>query len=135
MSSLDNIEPGVVDANLASVGTKTLMKLLGIKSHPGLPMLPKGGLAVPPGVELPIPSWLTEEDLDYFASKFDKTGFTGGLNYYRALDLSWELLGPWIGAKVTVPCKFVIGDTDLTYNTPGCKEYVHGDDGFKRDAP
>ena len=31
--------------------------------------------------------WLSEEDINYFASKFDKTGFTGGLNYYRALDL------------------------------------------------
>lgn len=34
-----------------------------------------------------LPPWLTEEDINYFATKFKKTGFTGGLNYYRAMDL------------------------------------------------
>lgn len=34
-----------------------------------------------------LPPWLSEEDINYFAGKFGKTGFTGGLNYYRALDL------------------------------------------------
>lgn len=34
-----------------------------------------------------LPSWLTEEDINYYATKFEKTGFTGGLNYYRAFDL------------------------------------------------
>lgn len=33
-----------------------------------------------------LPPWLTQQDLDYFATKFNKTGFTGGLNYYRAMD-------------------------------------------------
>jgi len=34
-----------------------------------------------------LPSWLTEEDINYYAKKFDQKGFTGGLNYYRAADL------------------------------------------------
>ncbi|GER43164.1 alpha/beta-Hydrolases superfamily protein [Striga asiatica] len=38
-----------------------------------------------------LPSWLTQEDIDYFASKFEKTSCTGGLNYYQALHLSSEL--------------------------------------------
>lgn len=33
-----------------------------------------------------------------------------------------------------VPVKFMVGDLDLVYNTPGAKEYIHGD-GFKRDVP
>ena len=36
---------------------------------------------------IPLPSWLTEEDINYYAGKFNQKGFTGGLNYYRALDL------------------------------------------------
>lgn len=37
-----------------------------------------------------LPSWLTKEDIDYYAAQFDKTGFTGGLNYYRAMDLYYS---------------------------------------------
>ncbi|KAK3016341.1 hypothetical protein RJ639_005725 [Escallonia herrerae] len=75
-----------------------------------------------------------EEDVDYFTSKFEKTGFTGGVNYYRALDLSWELTAPWTGAKVTVPTKFVVGDLDLTYHITGAQEYIHNG-AFHKDVP
>lgn len=34
-----------------------------------------------------LPSWLSEEDIEYYASKFEKSGFTGGINYYRCIDL------------------------------------------------
>ena len=41
------------------------------------------------GLEFPdtLPSWLSEDYIDYCATKFNQTGFTGGLNYYRAMDL------------------------------------------------
>ncbi|KAE8649046.1 hypothetical protein Csa_015387 [Cucumis sativus] len=81
-----------------------------------------------------LPSWLTEEDIEYFASKFSKTGFTGGFNYYRALDLTWELTGPWSRGEIKVPAKFIVGDLDLVYDFPGAKEYIHGG-GFKKDVP
>lgn len=41
--------------------------------------------AVSPDVVLP--PWLSEEDIDYYVSKFEKTRYTGGINYYRALPL------------------------------------------------
>nr|GEV34954.1 hypothetical protein [Tanacetum cinerariifolium] len=31
-----------------------------------------------------LPCWLTEDDVDYFASSLERTGFTRGINYYRA---------------------------------------------------
>jgi hypothetical protein len=34
-----------------------------------------------------LPAWLSEEDISYYADKFEKTGFTGGLNFYRCMDL------------------------------------------------
>lgn len=34
-----------------------------------------------------LPSWLSEEDVAYYATNFDKTGFTGGLNYYRCMNM------------------------------------------------
>lgn len=33
-----------------------------------------------------------------------------------------------------VPVKFMVGELDLVYTTPGMKEYVHGG-GFKKDVP
>ncbi|KAI3449459.1 hypothetical protein Pfo_006124 [Paulownia fortunei] len=81
-----------------------------------------------------MPSWLSEDDVQYYASKFNQKGFTGGLNYYRAMDLNWELTAPWTGVQIKVPVKFIVGDVDLTYNTPGAKEYIHNG-GFKRRVP
>ncbi|MCL7030038.1 hypothetical protein MKW94_024925 [Papaver nudicaule] len=98
-------------------------------------LVPKGvSFGALPDTPVPLPSWLTEDDIQYYASEFEKTGFKGGLNYYRALDLSWELTAPWNGIQVKVPVKFIVGDQDLTYTTPGAKEYIHGG-GFKRDVP
>ncbi|KAF7828901.1 Epoxide hydrolase 2 [Senna tora] len=52
-------------------------------------------LTSPPGMELIdylptpsyLPSWITEEELTVFADKFQESGFTGPLNYYRAMNL------------------------------------------------
>jgi hypothetical protein len=30
-----------------------------------------------------LPPWLTEDDIKYYTKHFDKTGFTGPINYYR----------------------------------------------------
>nr|CAD1816953.1 unnamed protein product [Ananas comosus var. bracteatus] len=86
------------------------------------------------GEEIALPSWLSEEDLDYYASKFEKTGFTGGMNYYRCLNLNWELTAPWAGAKIQVPTKFIVGDLDLTYHYPNIQDYMHKG-GFKNEVP
>ena len=60
-----------------------------------------------------LPAWLTQADVDFYAREFTRTGFRGGLNWYRNIDRNWELLAPWMGAKVTVPALFVAGDRDL----------------------
>lgn len=36
------------------------------------------------------PRWMRDEDLAYYVARFRKTGFTGALNWYRAMDASWE---------------------------------------------
>ncbi|MGH7947651.1 MAG: alpha/beta fold hydrolase, partial [Candidatus Binataceae bacterium] len=38
------------------------------------------------------PAWLTDEDLDYYVSQFEKTGFRGSLNRYRNQERDWERL-------------------------------------------
>ncbi|KAF7040927.1 hypothetical protein CFC21_050787 [Triticum aestivum] len=82
----------------------------------------------------PLPPWLTEADMDYFVTSFEKTGFTGAINYYRNFDKNCELAAPWADAKVQVPTKYIVGDGDITYNFEGIQEYIHGG-GFKEDVP
>ncbi|XBJ14293.1 hypothetical protein VPH35_006353 [Triticum aestivum] len=81
-----------------------------------------------------LPPWLTEEDVDYFGAEFERTGFTGGINYYRNLDRNCELAAAWADAKVQVPTKYVVGEGEITYHFEGVQEYIHGG-GFKEDVP
>ena len=59
-----------------------------------------------------LPSWVTEKDVDYFASEFLRTGFRGGLNWYRNIDRNWELTSFLEGAKICPPALFVAGEVD-----------------------
>lgn len=59
-----------------------------------------------------LPAWLTAEDLDYFVEQFSKSGFRGGLNWYRNLDRNWELLAALRGAKIRQRSLFVAGSLD-----------------------
>ncbi|CAN1168350.1 Epoxide hydrolase A [Linum perenne] len=126
-------EVGEAEEEFAQVDTgKLINKLYTLFSKPDPPIVPKetGFKGLPESV-LP---WLPEEDVNYYASKFSKTGFTGGLNSYRAISLTGELMGPWVGSKYLVPAKFIVGDQDVVYHMPGMKEYIHSEE-FKKDVP
>ncbi|KAJ8766760.1 hypothetical protein K2173_007827 [Erythroxylum novogranatense] len=128
-------EPGEIEAEFEQMGTERVMKEFLAYRTPGPLFLPKGkGFGKPLDSPIELPSWLSEEDVKYYVSKFEKKGFTGGLNYYRNLDRNWELTAPWTGVKVKVPTKFVIGDQDLTYNSLSAKDYIHKGR-FNRDVP
>jgi pimeloyl-ACP methyl ester carboxylesterase len=71
-----------------------------------------------------LPSWIGETDIDFYVGEFSRTGFRGGLNYYRNIDRNWELLAPFTGAKVTVPALYVAGDRDLVMAFGGMDELV-----------
>jgi hypothetical protein len=34
-----------------------------------------------------LPAWLSEADVDYYVKEFKRTGFRGGLNWYRNMDI------------------------------------------------
>ncbi|RWW31427.1 hypothetical protein GW17_00003937 [Ensete ventricosum] len=128
-------EPGRTEAEFGRVGTSLIIKKFLTYHDPGPVIVPKEkGFADAPNKENALPSWLSEEDLNYFAGKFEKSGFTGGLNYYRALDLNWELMASWTGVQIKVPVKFIVGDQDLAYHFPGVQDYICKG-GFKRDVP
>lgn len=70
------------------------------------------------------PAWLSAADLDFYVSEFSRTGFRGGLNWYRNADRNWELLAPYAGAKVTVPALYVVGDRDLVVKFPNSDAFL-----------
>jgi pimeloyl-ACP methyl ester carboxylesterase len=71
-----------------------------------------------------LPAWLSEADVDVYVAEFERTGFTGGLNWYRAIDLGWELMAPWHSARVMTPALYVAGDRDLVIDFPGMEKLI-----------
>jgi pimeloyl-ACP methyl ester carboxylesterase len=68
--------------------------------------------------------WLTEPDIDFYAGEFARTGFRGGLNWYRNIDRNWELLAPFVGAQVSVPALYMAGDRDPVVRFPGMDRLI-----------
>ena len=66
-----------------------------------------------------LPAWLTEADIDFYVAEFTRTGFRGGLNWYRNIDRSWELMAPFAGKQITVPALYIAGDRDLVVGFRG----------------
>ncbi len=60
-----------------------------------------------------LPPWLTDADLDFFAGEFKRSGFRGGINWYRNFDRNWELTPFLDGAKLRQPAVFAAGERDV----------------------
>jgi pimeloyl-ACP methyl ester carboxylesterase len=60
----------------------------------------------------PLPGWLTEADLDTFTKIYTRSGFRGGLNWYRNIDRNWELTAAWQDAQIHQPSLFLAGSRD-----------------------
>ncbi|MDR7170445.1 pimeloyl-ACP methyl ester carboxylesterase [Nocardia kruczakiae] len=110
-------EPGVADAELAARPREFLARVYYAlsgefhyldtwKNPPGIGYLD----ALPQAPALPW-SWLPESEFETLAAEFERTGFTGGLTWYRALDRNWELT-EGLPTTVTVPTCFLYGEND-----------------------
>lgn len=67
--------------------------------------------ALPQAPELPWP-WLTAEEMDRYEHEFARTGFTGPLQWYRAIDAQWAARKAFERAKNPVPFYFVYSEHD-----------------------
>lgn len=61
-----------------------------------------------------LPPWLSEEDLDYYASRFAMSGFRGPLNWYRNADRIPAILSPFLSKTIEQPSMFLAGSLDQT---------------------
>ncbi|MHB8233445.1 MAG: alpha/beta fold hydrolase [Solirubrobacteraceae bacterium] len=58
------------------------------------------------------PPWLPEDELAVYVEAFERTGFTGGLNWYRNIDRNWELTEPVGDRRIEQPAMFLTGELD-----------------------
>jgi epoxide hydrolase A/B len=91
--------PGVAEAEFEHDARMTLRRLLysgsgdaprgnvSLVNPDTVGMVPRRGGFLSRSMEPPaLPPWLTEADIEFFAGEFTRTGFRGGLNWYRNID-------------------------------------------------
>jgi epoxide hydrolase A/B len=125
-------QPGVAEAELERDVRTTMRRLLYTASGAAPAGRAEAPLVVQQGggfLDLmldpqTLPSWLTERDLDFYSSEFERTGFSGGLNWYRTIDTSWELMAAWTGAPVRPPALYIAGERDTVIHFPGSRELL-----------
>ena len=134
--------PGVAEAELEADVGASLRRIYFSGSGNG-PQRPTFGVLEPGAgvlnntvdpLELPagLPTWLPQADLDYYSGEFQRAGFRGGLNWYRNLRRSWELLMPWRGCVIRQPSLFIAGERDNVLRFPASKAQI---DAYPRTLP
>jgi pimeloyl-ACP methyl ester carboxylesterase len=59
-----------------------------------------------------LPDWFTADDLAYYVGEFTRTGFRGGLSWYRSADATWELTRGFDDLRIHQPALFVAGERE-----------------------
>jgi len=98
----------------------------------GFARLPGGNLLSNTVDPPQLPAWLSDADLDYYTQEFARTGFRGGLNWYRNLRRNWELGGPWRGQPIRQPALFIAGSKDGVLSFPAAQAQI---DAYPKTLP
>jgi pimeloyl-ACP methyl ester carboxylesterase len=112
-------EPGIADAELNGDPARAIRRLMGglrtsADKAAGMRMVapgPEGFIDRLPEPDA-LPEWISQDELDHYITEFSRTGFTGGLNWYRNFDRNWELTAELADMKISVPCLFIGGTAD-----------------------
>jgi pimeloyl-ACP methyl ester carboxylesterase len=121
-------KPGEADAVLAADVGKT-MSFFMRRPVPGTPPA-RGGLSGPADSDAPAPTFallkmlqawdpaadpreplLTPEEMAVFVESFQRTGFTGGINWYRNFTRNWERSAAMVD-RVEAPSLMVMAELD-----------------------
>lgn len=81
--------------------------------------------AVAPTMPPAAPAWLPDGELAVYAAEYERTGFQGGLNWYRGriAGLHASDLATFAGRRIEVPAHFIAGRQDWgIYQSPGAFE-------------
>jgi pimeloyl-ACP methyl ester carboxylesterase len=123
-------QPGLAEAALERDPAASIRRITFSMSGDGPGRIVAGIL--PPGAGLldvtvdpqQLPAWMDAQDLDYVAREFERTGFRGGLNWYRSIRLTAELMAPWRDCVISQPSLFIAGSRDDVLQFPGMQQRV-----------
>lgn len=114
-------KPGVADALLAKDVGKTLRLFyrktgLTIEEFDKRPAEERN-LAFAAALETDETQWpgkvlLSAEEYEFYRAAFARTGFTGGVNWYRNFTRNWQTT-EGVAQKVEVPCLMVMAENDI----------------------
>jgi pimeloyl-ACP methyl ester carboxylesterase len=90
------------------------------------PLASAGGFLDRIGKPLQPAEWISPSQLDYFVDVYSRTGFLGGLNYYRSFDLTWEILRKSESRVLEAPAMFIAGEKDFLLQGRGEEELAAG---------
>ena len=103
--------PGVAEAEFERDVDRTV-RTFAYGTGVSLMLKPGQGFLTDTTIPQQSPSWLTDEDVSYFVEAFKRSGYRGGLNWYRNLDRNWAISGGWQGLKIQQPALFIAGAND-----------------------
>jgi pimeloyl-ACP methyl ester carboxylesterase len=69
---------------------------------------------------------LNDEEMKFFVDTFERTGFTGGINWYRNFTRNWQIT-EGLEQKVTVPGLMIMAENDIALRpamADGMEQYV-----------
>jgi pimeloyl-ACP methyl ester carboxylesterase len=115
-------EPGVAEAELERDVRRSLRGFYQGPNREAMELLkdtplgvfgPAGGGLLDRLPDAPHGDFLTSDDFDVFANAFAKSGFRGGLNWYRNFDRNWETTAYLKNAKVEHPALMITAELDV----------------------
>ncbi len=111
----DGVAEAEFDANPRAILSRLYLEPDSPRMPPELtdPKMAAGGWIPRLGKPTASPSWLSDADLDYYVSKFEASGFRGGINYYRNFNNNWKSTPQLEGATIDIPVKFLAGEQDV----------------------
>lgn len=83
-----------------------------------------GGLLTALPTPQALPGWLSAVDFEQLVRSFEKSGFRGGVNYYRNLDRNWASEAAFVGLQVHVPAMYLVGENDTGLAMPGMQNII-----------
>ncbi len=119
-----NRQPGVADAAFDENPRKFLGNIYRTKAwleappepQPGMPLINLARSDTPHGEPL-----MAEDELDVFVRAFEKSGFTGGINWYRNFTRNWHLMADY-PEHIEHPALMICGDYDVVPKGINLKE-------------
>ncbi len=76
------------------------------------PLRSAGGWIPRLGEPTDFPAWINGGELDYYVEELTRSGFRGGINYYRNIQRNWELTPELRDVPVSQPAMFIAGEND-----------------------